>query len=80
MCVCVCVCVCTLNKVWKNITYSKGRPEASFHPSVSSSIRLIIHPSVVVCLLQRVEERVEYRHGTAEKAIGRDGTHAKALQ
>jgi hypothetical protein len=45
------------------------------HPSIRSSIR-----PVMVCLLQRGRKRVEYRRGVAKKAIGRDGTHAKALQ
>jgi len=55
----------------KKITYSKGRCEASFHPSILSSIRpsiwSFIHP-VMICLLRR-GERVEYRWGAAEKAI-----------
>jgi len=31
--------------IWIHITYSKGRRETSFHPSVSSFIHPIIHPS-----------------------------------
>ncbi len=49
-----------------SITYSKGRREASFHPSVSSSISSSIQSSirlVMVCLLQWGGERVEYRCG-----------------
>jgi len=57
-----------------SITYSKGCCEASFHPSFPSSIR-----PVMVYLLRRGGERVEYRCGATKKAIGRDGTHAKAL-
>jgi len=34
----------------------------------------------MVCLLWQGEEKVEYKHDTTEKAIGKDGTHAKALQ
>jgi len=34
----------------------------------------------MVYLFQQGGERVEYKHSAAEKAIGRDGTHAKALQ
>jgi hypothetical protein len=67
----------------QTITYSKGRREASFHLSVSSSICSSVQSSicfVMVCLLRRGGERVEYRCGTTEKAIGRDDTHAKALQ
>jgi len=30
----------------------------------------------MVCLPRRGEEKVEYRHGAVEKAIGRDSTHA----
>jgi len=47
-----------------NPTYSKGRREASFHPSVPSSIHSSVGSSirpVMVCLLRRGGERVEYR-------------------
>jgi hypothetical protein len=54
------------------ITYSKGRCETSFHPSILSSI----HPSVrsficpvMVCLFWHGEERVEYRHDTRQRII-----------
>jgi hypothetical protein len=53
------------------ILYSTGRHEASFHPSVSSSIRPSV-PSihlVMVCLLRQGGERVEYRCGAAENNI-----------
>ncbi len=69
------VVTCFLTYLPIYITYSKGCCEASFHPSVHSFIHLIM-----VCLLRRAGERVEYRHGAMEKTIGRDGTHAKALQ
>jgi len=65
-----------------NRKYSKGCREASFHPSVPSPIRPSIQSSihlVMVCLLWQGEKRMEYRRDTTEKAIGRDGTHAKAL-
>ncbi len=56
----------------EHITYSKGRREASFHPSVSSSICpsvwSSIHP-IMVCLLRRGGERLEYRLYVTEKAI-----------
>jgi hypothetical protein len=55
-----------------DITYSKGHREASFHPSVSSSICSFIRSSirpVMVCLLRRVGKRVEYRRDTAENNI-----------
>jgi hypothetical protein len=54
------------------ITYSKGRREASFHPSVLSSIRPSVWSSirlVMVCLLRWGKERVEYRHGAVENNI-----------
>jgi len=34
----------------------------------------------MVCLFGRGGERMEYKRGAAEKTVGRDGTHAKALQ
>jgi hypothetical protein len=55
---------CISFNLYIQITYSKGCHEASFHPSVLSSIR-----PVMVCLLQRGKERVEYRCGVAENNI-----------
>jgi len=55
-----------------NITYTEGRHEASFHPSVSSSIHPFVQSSiclVMVCLLRRGEERVDYRCSVAENNI-----------
>ncbi len=57
---------------FSQITYSKGRHEASFHPSILSSIHPSIQSSicpVMVCLLRGGEERVEYRCGAAENNI-----------
>ncbi len=51
---------------------SKGRHEVSFHPSVPSLIRSSVRSSirpVMVCLLRRGGERVEYRRGAAENNI-----------
>jgi hypothetical protein len=67
----------------KNITYSKGCREASFHPSVLSSIRPSVWSSirpVMVHFFRQGEIKMEYKRGATEKTIGRDGTHAKALQ
>jgi len=55
---------CISFNLYIQITYSKGRHEASFHPSVLSSIR-----PVMVCLLQQGKERVEYRCGVEENNI-----------
>jgi len=57
--------------------------EASFHPSIPSSIRPSIQSSirlVMVCLFQQGGEKMKYKLDTTKKTIGRDGTHAKALQ
>jgi len=76
----MCVCVCTLNKVWKNITYSKGRREASFHSSVLSSICLIIHPSChgLFTLTRRRKSGIQTRHG--EESNRKRWHTSKALQ
>jgi len=54
------------------ITYSKGRRQTSFHPSVSSSIHPFVRSSIrpiMVCLLRQGGERVEYRHDAVENNI-----------
>jgi len=52
------------------VTYSKGRCETSFHPSMSSSIHPSVWPSIhpiMVYLFRQGGERVEYRHAVAGK-------------